>query len=1149
MKKTSRFYAIASLLLLSIGLTLVQINFTSAKNYPNFHYYNRADYYSDVPLADQLSFFANYIQPKIEQCSGETSEDDYGDDFIYCANIDYVDRLRIGFLIGTEYYGKASDGVILLEDSQSPDQKIEENQTATGNINNPINSSIGSSSNNSTSSNNSQNNTNSNTTSSSTQSSTTNTTNNNGSVASPINSTTSASTTNPKPNSNSNTTTGPVVNSPLNASGINSTTPTTPATTSTTTPTTNTLSGNGFFQSITQSAISIIPNPNDQPGISINSPNINTISFLNPNLVQSIGNIVLNSQQLTQTVVNQSNDPNSTFNAVNANPKGIGTTTINQNLNFGAKAKDRDPNLKEPYSPVEFLLRNISNDQLEKNSGGANCGDLGSKTCKTAKEACVAESGAKLDDATIDAALLRSQSTKPNSKNLVKTNIAKRKEKCLQEYEQCMTNVQQNTIAAKDMQYTDITDKSIIPCLVNLEARKTINKFVRAGEKVEVPQELRKTISKNTLQDVLHQFSDRNKAEKIINSVQQPNWLELWIPLNENELKEAQSHPPASAPNPDELKPSICAGRGFGALTCILTRSGGYTLGQSATFLEKMLATNPKFVEAFKEDSKNFINIANYIMIVFLIVTVIANIANYKLDFFGLKKAIPRLIIIAILVNLSFIIIAIAVDLSNIIGIGIGDSFKGTLFGRDVGHALTEITKNTLVFTTLIGSGFVFIGVALAMLGPIIVGGLAAILTILVSLAIKDLIIIGALLFSPIAFTLLLFNRQKMFKTWLKMTITAIMFFPIVAAIFAVSKAAFNIVFELVESPITKLLAFGIFFIPMIVVPKLMLQLMNSIPGIGDSLAKAVGSSTGKAVSAYKNSDLHKGLEKRRKAQLENEKRIKSRSKNPYRRLRSWTYRNVIAKIPGGIGASVSGSAFDPEVQKKIKDDANNMEYDQVLDNINRAINYDQFNSEELLSSLLKGSELGKVSFEQIAVGVSKIMARGDLDQIYINNLAWKMSTNLMAKGHFFEAGQIQNAVKENGNFIVNDNIDEMIKISSIQNRINALKNTKSPGPSTKSQLANLHQELTTSLGTAFQAPTDHQTKVKLTQETIYKAGNLAELNFNLKGRSNEINTIEAEAAKQAVSKGSKDLWTNRLKNIRNTDTRDQLEKINNAKP
>ena len=96
--------------------------------------------------------------------------------------------------------------------------------------------------------------------------------------------------------------------------------------------------------------------------------------------------------------------------------------------------------------------------------------------------------------------------------------------------------------------------------------------------------------------------------------------------------------------------------------------------------LEDILVINPVSI---KEGSpifqiwQYFLGITNIIFIIFLLVVVYSQITGVGISNYGIKKVLPKLIVTAVLINLSFLICIIAVDISNIIGNGLRGVFTG----------------------------------------------------------------------------------------------------------------------------------------------------------------------------------------------------------------------------------------------------------------------------------------------------------------------------------------------------------------------------------------------------------------------------------------------------------------------------------------
>ena len=66
---------------------------------------------------------------------------------------------------------------------------------------------------------------------------------------------------------------------------------------------------------------------------------------------------------------------------------------------------------------------------------------------------------------------------------------------------------------------------------------------------------------------------------------------------------------------------------------------------------------------------------ANIIFIIGFLIIVFSQLTSFGVSNYGIKRLLPKIIIAAILVNVSFYICAIAVDLSNILG----NSLRGIL--------------------------------------------------------------------------------------------------------------------------------------------------------------------------------------------------------------------------------------------------------------------------------------------------------------------------------------------------------------------------------------------------------------------------------------------------------------------------------------
>lgn len=190
-------------------------------------------------------------------------------------------------------------------------------------------------------------------------------------------------------------------------------------------------------------------------------------------------------------------------------------------------------------------------------------------------------------------------------------------------------------------------------------------------------------------------------------------------------------------------------------------------------------------------------DIANILMAVILLVIIFSQLTGYGIDNYGVKKILPKLILMAILVNLSFYVCQIAIDLSNILGSGLNQLFRGIsvrAFGVDAGSDFLYWVISMLF--AAVGVTGTFAGVAIPVISLIGGGGngimivvllLLLILTALVAILIffgmlgaRMIIIMMCSAVSPIAFVLyILPNTRELFKKWWNAFKASLIIFPI----------------------------------------------------------------------------------------------------------------------------------------------------------------------------------------------------------------------------------------------------------------------------------------------------------------------------------------------------------------------------------
>ncbi len=260
-------------------------------------------------------------------------------------------------------------------------------------------------------------------------------------------------------------------------------------------------------------------------------------------------------------------------------------------------------------------------------------------------------------------------------------------------------------------------------------------------------------------------------------------------------------------PREDEAASSdVECKKALGAVGWLVCPATG-VIAQAADFLydmlEGILIIDPIKVEdgtPVYEIWKYCRGLTNIVFIIFLLVVIYSQITGVGITNYGIKKAIPKLIVAAVLVNLSFIICSLAVDASNIIGGGIRGLFstvaESAVAGGTVGSGSTDMVG---LFGALAGGSALTVGgVALAvqtgaifMLIPTILGALVAILSGVITVALRQAVVILLVMIAPLAIVArILPNTEKLFEKWKSLLIRMLVFYPMFSLLFGASNLA-----------------------------------------------------------------------------------------------------------------------------------------------------------------------------------------------------------------------------------------------------------------------------------------------------------------------------------------------------------------------
>ena len=264
-----------------------------------------------------------------------------------------------------------------------------------------------------------------------------------------------------------------------------------------------------------------------------------------------------------------------------------------------------------------------------------------------------------------------------------------------------------------------------------------------------------------------------------------------------NACKQGQSakiETPSDGDGGGEEEKNSCGVDGIGWLVCPLMSFAGSLGDASYSAISYFLSIDKGIFKdqesgGLEQAWKFFRDIANAVFAVIFLWVIFSQISNVGVSNYGIKKILPRLIIGALLVNLSFYICQLAVDISNILGF----SLKGVLEGAasKVGTQSAEVgTFNTLIVGGLALAGvglFIFLAVSI----PTIMALLLALLVVLVILIVRQAAVILLIAISPLAFAAwLLPNTENLFKKWVSMLRGLLIVFPVISLLYGAGKLA-----------------------------------------------------------------------------------------------------------------------------------------------------------------------------------------------------------------------------------------------------------------------------------------------------------------------------------------------------------------------
>ena len=260
----------------------------------------------------------------------------------------------------------------------------------------------------------------------------------------------------------------------------------------------------------------------------------------------------------------------------------------------------------------------------------------------------------------------------------------------------------------------------------------------------------------------------------------------------------AKIETPSDGDGGGEEEKNSCGVDGIGWLVCPLMSFMGGVADASYSVISQFLNIRPAIFDegsdavGAKQAWSFFRDIANVIFVLLFLWVIFSQVSSIGISNYGIKKVLPKLIVGAVLVNLSFYICQLAVDLSNILGFTLKEALEGAVSGVGGSSSNSAIASGlgAAVAGILVLTGTVLFA-ALAVSIPTLLSLMLVLLVVLVILIVRQAAIVLLISIAPLAFAAwLLPNTESLFKKWVSMFRGLLMVFPIISLLYGAGKLA-----------------------------------------------------------------------------------------------------------------------------------------------------------------------------------------------------------------------------------------------------------------------------------------------------------------------------------------------------------------------
>lgn len=287
----------------------------------------------------------------------------------------------------------------------------------------------------------------------------------------------------------------------------------------------------------------------------------------------------------------------------------------------------------------------------------------------------------------------------------------------------------------------------------------------------------------------------------------------------------------------------------------------------------QIFCSNSDNCKAYYTAWQGFRNIALGLMVIAGLIVVISQALGLELlDAYMIRKTLPRLLVAALAITLSWPLMQFAIILSNDLGVGVRQLIQGPF--EKLPATVSLSSGGGLVAILLQFSAVAIVGL-MGILSLFATAALAVFVAIIV-LILRQVVIIGMIILAPIAIVAyILPNTQRVYKLWWESFSKALLMFPLIAAFIASGRVFAAIAVNNSGgggrgSNLNQLIGIGAYFAPYFMLPatfKLAGGALSAMGGLAHNASRPVSGMLGK----YRSNESAKNMKRIRGGQRWNQ--------------------------------------------------------------------------------------------------------------------------------------------------------------------------------------------------------------------------------------------------------------------------------------